>query len=302
VIPVIDEALVRALLHEQHPDLADLRLQPVEGGWDAQLWRLGDQLAVRLPRSSRAPALLQKEYRWVPGLAARLPLPVPVPVRAGQPSARFPRFWTIVAWVPGQPADLAPISQGPRSAARLAGFLTALHQEAPSDAPANPDRGVPLETVPRPDARGLAELAPPGRADDLARIWADALAAPAWPGPPVWIHGDLHPANVVTQAGTLSGVVDFGELAAGDPAADLAAAWLLLPAGCAHAFLDRYFGGTRTETSRALITRARGWAIRSASGLIQIGQAGLKGRPGGKPTWLPAGRAAIDRVLTSEVP
>src|SRR5262245_60948993 len=106
----MDEELVRGLLKQQHPDLADLPLRPVVGGWDNQMWRLGDSLAVRMPRTERGPELLRKEYRWLPELAARLPLPVPTPYRLGSPSAAFPHSWLVTSWVEGEPADRAPIS------------------------------------------------------------------------------------------------------------------------------------------------------------------------------------------------
>src|SRR5436305_1793386 len=132
-----EQGLVRALLREQHPDLAGLALRDVDGGWDNQLWRLGLDFAVRLPRTARAPALLRTEQRWLPGLAARLPLPTPVPVRIGAPSRLFAHPWTIARWVDGAPADRAPITRV-AAAETLAAFLRALHQPAPADAPANP--------------------------------------------------------------------------------------------------------------------------------------------------------------------
>jgi aminoglycoside phosphotransferase (APT) family kinase protein len=280
----IDESLLRSLLHEQHPDLAALPLRRAARGWDNELWRLGDDLALRVPCTPRAPALLRKEHRWLPLLAPRLPLPVPTPVRIGEPSARFPNHWTVAEWVPGEPADRDPISQGDHAADTLAGFLRALHETpAPADAPASPDRGVPLSTL----THEFDEVS-----GDIRAAWDEAVAAPEWDGPPIWLHGDLHPANVVVSAGTLAGVIDFGEMCAGDPATDLAAAWLLLPAGAAPRFLDAY-----GHADEATIRRARGWAIRSAHGLIAVGQAGDRGLAGGKPTWGPAGRAALERVL-----
>ncbi|MGW7003402.1 phosphotransferase, partial [Streptomyces sp. NPDC054933] len=113
-------------------------------------------------------------------------------------------------------------------------------------------------------------------------------------GAPVWLHGDLHPANVVVLDGTLSGVIDFGDMCAGDPAVDLAAAWVLLPAGAASRFFDAY-----AHTDEAMIRRARGLAASKSLFLILMGQAGERGLPGGKPAWGPAGRAALDRVLAS---
>ncbi|GAA2420408.1 hypothetical protein GCM10010404_93560 [Nonomuraea africana] len=123
-------------------------------------------------------------------------------------------------------------------------------------------------------------------------VWADAVAAPEWEGPPVWVHGDLHPANVVVSDGTLSGVIDFGALFAGDPAWDLGAAWVLLPAGAASRFFDAY-----GHADEAAIRRARGLAAMKSLFLMLMGQNGDRGLPGGKPRWGPAGRAALDRVL-----
>lgn len=290
----IDDHLVRALVREQHPDLAGLDVREVVGGWDNQLWRLGEELAVRMPRTERAPSLLHKEHRWLPALAPRLPLPVPTPVRIGEPSARFPRPWTIATWVPGEPADRSPISHG-HAADTLANFLTALHVEAPADAPVSADRGVPLSRLTNGFEKGLAEVASGSGTADLRKIrdiWDDALAAPDWQGPPLWLHGDLHPANVVVSDGTLSGVVDFGDMCSGDPAVDLAAAWVLLPAGAAARFFDAY-----AHTDEATIRRARALAAGRCLALILIGRAGDRGLPGGKPNWGPAGWAALDRVL-----
>ncbi|MFB6836724.1 aminoglycoside phosphotransferase family protein [Streptomyces sp. NPDC056361] len=309
----IDEGLIRGLLREQHPDLAELPIREVPGGWDNQLWRVGDELAVRMPRTERAPDLLRKEYRWLPVLAPPLPLPVPVPVRTGEPSERFPRFWTVARWVAGEPADAAPVTRGEHAAEALAGFLRVLHRAAPEDAPVNPHRGVPLSAHAGEAERGLRLLSEFADAAAVRRVWEDALAAPEARGTPVWLHGDLHPANVVVTDGTLSGVLDFGELCSGDPATDLSAAWLLLPAGAASRFFEAYGdgdgagdrarddgtvdGAVGVDLDEATVRRARGWALLRAAGLIDIGRAGDQGLPGGKPTWGPAGRAALARVL-----
>ncbi|MFD7905878.1 aminoglycoside phosphotransferase family protein [Kitasatospora sp. NPDC059747] len=291
----IEEPLVRALLRAQHPDLAGLPLQRVPGGWSNQVWRLGEQLAVRMPRTPDAPALLRKEWRWLPALTDRLPLLVPRPVRAGEPSERFPHPWTVVEWVPGEPLDRAPIDRPADAAARLAAFLRALHRPAPADAPANPLRGVDLAVVEGEFEERFRAIAPTGLATaEVRAAWEDALAAPAWAGPAVWLHGDLHPANAVTAGGTLAGVIDFGDLCAGDPATDLSAAWLLLPDGALADFLRGY-----PDTDPATLRRARGWALLRGLSLVDIGRAGERGLPGGKATWGPAGRAALRRVLAT---
>ena len=284
--------LVRELLREQHPDLAGLAIREVAGGWGNQMWRLGDELVVRMQRMDSTPEHQLKERRWLPVLAPLLPLPVPTPVRFGEPSERFPKHWTVMTWVPGEPLDHASISRGAHAADTLAGFLRALHVAAPVDAPTATDRGAHPRNCTRGFENFLQAVAPDDIAADVRAVWADAASAQAWEGPPVWVHGDLHPANVVVSDGTLSGIVDFGDMFAGDPAWDLAAAWVVLPAGTAARFFDRY-----ARADEAAIRRARGLAAMKSLFLMLMGQNGDRGLPGGKPHWGPAGRAALDRVL-----
>ena len=295
----ITEDLIRDLLREQHPDLADRPVKLGARGWDNQVWRLGDDLAVRLPWATEAAdALLRKEYAWLPGLAPHLPLPTPVPQRLGEPSERFPRPWLVTTWVPGEPADRAPATRGAEAAVALADFLTALHRPAPEGAPEGHDRGGPLADHTEGFLRGLASAADMGLIPDpdaVRAVWEDAVAAPEWAGPAFWLHGDLHPANVLTTNGTLTGVIDFGDLCAGDPAYDLAAAWILLPDGAADLFHETY----RPTPDAATLRRARGCALMRALGGIHIGHAGDHGRPGGKSTWGPPAHASLRRLTAS---
>src|ERR1041384_1922493 len=281
--------LVRALLQEQHPDLAGLAIREVAGGWGNHMWRLGDELAVRMQRMDPTPELQLKERRWLPALAPRLPppvpapgrvrgmapprelqlkerrwlpvraprlpLPVPTPVRFGEPSERFPKHWTVMTWVPGEPLDHGSISCGAPAADTRAGFLQALHVEAPAEAPIATDRGAHPRNCTVGFEKFLQAVALDDIVADVRDVWDDAAAAQAWEGPPVWVHGDLHPANVVVSDGTLSGIIDFGDMFAGDPAWDLAAAWVLLPAGTASRFFDAY-----ARADEAAVRRARGLA------------------------------------------
>ncbi|QES53496.1 aminoglycoside phosphotransferase [Streptomyces venezuelae] len=292
--------LVRDLLRDQHPDLADRAVRFGARGWDNQLWRLGDDLAVRLPWATpSADAMLRKEHAWLPALAPALPLPVPVPQRIGEPSERFPRPWIVTTWVPGEPADRAPATDATDSADALAAFLTALHRPAPDGAPAgNYGRGGPLAATADRFAEGLASATEQGLLpdpDSVRAVWEDALAAPVWEGPALWLHGDLHPANVLTAGGTFCGVIDFGDLCTGDPACDLAAVWILLPDGAA----DRFHAAYRPAADDATLRRARGWAVARALGGILIGEAGVRGRPGGKPTWGPPAQASLRRLVAT---
>jgi aminoglycoside phosphotransferase (APT) family kinase protein len=289
----IGEDLVRDLLRDQHPDLAALPIRRVDGGWGNQMWRLGDELAVRMQRMDTSPDPQLKERRWLPTLASRLPLPIPVPVRDGVPSERFPKIWTVMTWVGGTPLDHGSITRGDHAADTLAAFLKALHVEAPADAPDSSDRGGQPEESTAGFENFLRDV-DLGRfvEEDIRAVWDDAVTAPAWQGPRVWVHGDLHPANVVVADGTLAGVVDFGDVCAGDPAWDLSAAWVLLPAGAAARFFAGY-----AQADAAAVRRARGLAAMKSLFLMLMGQNGDRGLPGGKPHWGPAGRSALDRVL-----
>ncbi|MFV2086799.1 aminoglycoside phosphotransferase family protein [Micromonospora sp. LOL_021] len=293
--------LVQGLLRDQCPDLADRPVRLAARGWDNQMWRLGDDLAVRLPwGTGSADALLRKEYAWLSTLAPYLPLPVPVPQRLGEPSARFPRPWLVTTWVPGTPADRAPVTRARAAAESLAAFLTALHRPAPNNAPtgSGSGRGGPLADHTDQFTRGLAEVTGRGLIDDpdaVEAVWRDAVNAPGWSGPGLWLHADLHPANILTADGTVCGVIDFGDLCVGDPAYDLAAGWILLPDDS----IDDFYAAYQPILDAATMRRARGWAMARALGGILIGDAGVHGRPGGKPTWGPPAHAALRRLIAT---
>lgn len=297
----INAEVIAELLREQHSDLADLPLSFGARGWDNQLWRLGDELAVRLPWATQdADKLLLKEHAFLPAMASQLPLQVPVPQRLGRPSGRFPRPWIVTTWVPGEPADRAPATCGVEAADTLAAFLTALHQPAPANAPAGRHRGGPLADVDEGFAHFLKEATNHGLVPDpdaVREIWDDALAAPAWTGPSTWLHGDLHPANLLTRDGNFCGVIDFGDMCAGDPACDLASGWILLPDDA----VDRFYQNYRPAADEATLRRARGWALVKALGCLLVGDNGVHGRPGGKPTWKPPAEASLRRLLATRL-
>ena len=237
--------LVRRLLADQHPDLARLPVEFLANGWDNELYRVGDGLIARLPRRALGAEIIINEQRWLPGLAPRLPLPIPDPERTGVPACGYPYPWSVVPYLPGVSAAEAKSFDPVRAAAAVGGFLGALHVPAPADAPANPYRGVPLAERAGSFAANLALLT--GQAgqdhidrDAVLRAQDAALAAPGYDGPPVWLHGDLHPANVLVNEGQVSGVIDFGDITAGDPASDLSVAWMLLPPGCHDSFWSAY--------------------------------------------------------------
>ncbi|MBR7618341.1 aminoglycoside phosphotransferase family protein [Phenylobacterium sp. 20VBR1] len=261
----IGEALVRALLAAQHPDLAHLSIRRVASGWDNDMFRLGDDMTVRMPRRLAGVELIANEQRWLPTLPD-LPLPIPAPLRLGVAGEGYPWPWSILPWMPGGPAHLDPLTAD--QAPVLAGFLKALHQPAPTDAPHNPHRGVPLNDrldylTPRID-RLAAEtnLITPR----IREVWARALAAPL-DVEATWLHGDPHACNVLSQDGQLTAFIDWGDLCQGDRATDLSSLWMLLPdIASRHAAMAAY------GASDATWARAAGWAVNYAVVLTDAGR------------------------------
>lgn len=252
----IDEGLVRRLLEEQHPDVADLPLVLIASGWDNVNYRLGDDLTVRLPHRVQAAELIAAELRWLPVLADGLPLPISAPIRGGAPALDYPWQWIIGRWLPGENAAAAPISDDHEAARTLGTFLAALHQPAPSDAPINLYRGIPLSERNHLTEHSLAALGDQVDAMAVRRVWAEVAAAPTWEGPPLWLHGDLHPANVLVDKGRLSAVIDWGDVTSGDPATDLFIAWMMFDRPARKVFFEAC--GTPDDATQA---RARGWAL-----------------------------------------
>ncbi|GII97987.1 aminoglycoside phosphotransferase (APT) family kinase protein [Sediminihabitans luteus] len=279
--------LVRRLLRDQHPDLAELPLRVVANGWDNVVLRLGDELAVRVPRRALAAVLVEHEQRWLPGLAGHLPVPVPAPVRTGVPALGYPWSWSVVPWFDGtRMLDLPAPARRP-AAAPLAAFVAALHRPAPPDAPVNPYRGVPLAAR---DAAVRERLAT-GHVPDaplVLAVWERLLASPVWDGPPLWLHGDLHPGNLVCGPdGTLRAVVDFGDMTAGDPATDLAAAWLVLDDVGRAEFRDAVTAAC--GTTAATWDRARASALAVTTSLLVHSD--------DNPLYGELGRQTLDAVL-----
>ena len=262
----VDEALVRRLLDAQHPDLADLPLTHLDSGWDNVLFQLGQEFVVRVPRREIAANLMRNEQRWLPELAARLPIPAPAPVRIGTATDDYPWPWSILPWFEGRCADEhAPAAD---QAERFADFLLALHQEAPDDAPENPVRGIPLsvrventqERMVR--VREKTDLITPA----IESLWQQALDTNPGAGHR-WLHGDLHAQNVlVDDSGRISAVIDWGDLTAGDVATDLAGIWALFDSARARReVLDRY------RPNEDLLARAKGWAVLFGVVLVDSG-------------------------------
>ncbi|MBO9627547.1 MAG: aminoglycoside phosphotransferase family protein [Microbacterium sp.] len=279
----LDEDGIRSLLRMTAPELADLPLRLYADGWDNAIWRLGDDLVVRVPRRQLAVPLIAHEQRALPEIAPRLAalgVRTPVPVVAGRPGDLFPWPWSVTPWIDGTTALGRPRGENAGWAPLLASTLGALHTAAPADAPLNPFRGGPLSL--RDDAvrPRLAQF--PERAA-LADAWDAGLSVPVGTER-VWIHGDLHPGNVVVGADGLAALIDFGDVTAGDPAYDLAVAWMLFDADGRATF--RTATGDRYDD--ATWVRARAWAAYIA--LVLLTQSD------DRPEYLAAGASTADEL------
>jgi aminoglycoside phosphotransferase (APT) family kinase protein len=256
----IDISLVRRLVAAQFPQWADLATQPVESsGTDNAMYRLGEDMAVRLPRIKGAAGNVDREQAWLPRLSGRLPVAIPVPLGRGVPGEGYPWSWSVVRWIDG---ENPVVGQVPALLAKdLAAVITALRQVDPTGGPRQ-GRGVPLSARDAVTRKAIGELHGLVDVDRVSTVWAEALRVPAWPGPVMWSHGDLSPGNVLVVDGRLSAVIDFGGVGVGDPTVDLIVAWNLLPAEARDTFQE----ALRADDDTWL--RGRGWALSVA--LIQL--------------------------------
>jgi aminoglycoside phosphotransferase (APT) family kinase protein len=260
-----DATLVRRLVAAQFPQWADLPIERVpSSGTDNALYRLGDDMVVRLPRIHWAVGGVEKDFRWLPRLARLLPVSIPVPLARGAPAEGYPWTWGVYPWLEGENPVVDGIGDVEALTSDLARFVSALHGlDLGGGPPAR--RGKPLAEVQDEDARAaLAELRATGSIDvDAAtEAWEQALEVPPWAGPPVWVHGDLLGGNLLVRGGRLTGVIDWSGVGVGDPACDLVPAWDLIPRRLRSAFR------AAVGVDDATWARGRGWAL--SVGLIAL--------------------------------
>jgi len=255
----IDASLAARLVAAQFPRWAGLAIRPVEpGGWDHRTFRLGEDLAVRLPSAEAYTSQVEKEHRWLPRLAPLLPLPIPAPLAMGEPGEGFPWRWSVYRWLPGEDALVGRIDDLAELAATVGRFLSALQRVDPTGGPPpgrhNFFRGGALAVYDAEPRDAISALA--GEIDAVAAtgVWERALDS-AWPGSPVWLHGDVSPGNLLVRGGRLCAVIDFGCSAVGDPACDLAIAWTLFSGESREAFRSAL------ALDAATWARGRGWAL-----------------------------------------
>jgi aminoglycoside phosphotransferase (APT) family kinase protein len=252
-----DASLVRRLLAAQFPDWADLPIERVpSAGTDNAIYRLGDDMAVRLPRIEWADGQVEREHEWLPRLAPHLPLAIPYQLAMGGPAEGYPWRWAVYRWLEGDNATHDRIADLGQAATDLAHFIAALQRIDPTDGPRERrSRGVPLAERDGATREAIAALHGVLDTDAATSQWEEALRAPVWPGPGVWLHGDLNEGNLLARDGRLHAVIDFGTMAVGDPACDLMVAWTLLTAETREVFR------AALPLDDATWVRGRGWAL-----------------------------------------
>lgn len=232
----INVSLVQSLIADQFPQWANLPVTPVASmGTDNALFRIGNAMQARLPRVPWAVASVAKESTWLPQIAPFISTPITIPLQLGKPTKNYPYQWMVASWIDGTNPEPGSPACGPQVAADAAKFIQQLRQVSLPDSPPTP-RGAPLSTRDKPTRTALTQLEGLIDVALATRIWDEVLEIPYWDQPPVWLHGDLLPGNMLIKNERLSGVIDFSCMGVGDPAADLILAWNLLDANTRRLF------------------------------------------------------------------
>jgi aminoglycoside phosphotransferase (APT) family kinase protein len=293
---VVDEALVRALLAEQFPELAARSVRPLGEGFDNSVWVVDQQWAFRFPRRAIAVPLVAREVSVLPLIAPLLPAPVPVPTFVGRESTRFPRPFFGHRLLSGVEAANASLTGTQRASlgVGMGRFLRALHATATREAadgehtlPVDPNRRaeMPYRVTMTRDRVGAIEDLQQATRRRVEQILAEAEKL----GPSttnVLLHGDLHVRHVLVEQGTLSGVIDWGDVCVGDPSIDLLFVWSVLSLHARGGFFEEY-GAIDDETA----LRARVLAIHLSAVLA------LYAREQGLAALERESRAGLERAL-----
>jgi aminoglycoside phosphotransferase (APT) family kinase protein len=280
----IDIALVKRLLAEQLPQLAGRSITSVHStGTVNAIYRLGDELYVRLPRLEAWAESIDNEWTWLPRLAPHISLSIPKPLALGKATAWYPFRWAVYQWIEGLPYQDNLINDERQAARDLANFIVEL-------------RGVDRLGAPRGGRHPLIELDAETRSaiglsrsaidtEAVSAAWARSLQSPPWNGKPVWIHGDLLKSNLLVQGGRLCAVIDFGGAGIGDPAADVVPAWSVFSKAGRETFRQTL------EVDDDTWSRARGYALHQALLIIPY-------YPRTNPDFVTMAKSTVEEVLT----
>jgi aminoglycoside phosphotransferase (APT) family kinase protein len=279
----VDIALVKRLLVEQFPSLAKKKITAVRStGTVNAIFRVGNDLCLRLPRLGEWADSIDQEWAWLPKLAPHISLSIPKPMARGNPTEWYPFSWAIYHWIQGSPYQDDLINDERQAAYDLANFILELRSIAMLGAP----RGGRNPLLELDAATRSAIESSQGVIDTEAAslAWARSLEAPVWNGKPVWIHGDLLRPNLLVQGGRLCAVIDFGGVGIGDPAADVIPAWSV-------------FNQIGRETIRQALNvdedtwcRARGYALHQALMIIPY-------YPATNPEFVSMAKRTVDEIL-----
>lgn len=281
----IDAPLVRRLVAAQFPRWAGLPVRAVRSTATVNaIYRLGDDLYVRLPRVREWAQDLDKERRWLPKLAPHPSLRVPEPVAMGRPAGSYPFPWAVYGWIEGRPYSDEIVDDEHQAARDLARFVAGLR------------RIDPVADAPRGGRRPLRELDGVTRAaiessrgviDNFAAIaaWERALEAPAWSGAPVWVHADLLRPNLLVRGGRLCAVIDFGGVGVGDPAFDVIPAWSVISRAGRETFRDAL------DVDDETWNRACGYALHQAAMIIPY-------YPETNPAFVTLAKRTVEEILS----
>jgi aminoglycoside phosphotransferase (APT) family kinase protein len=257
---VTDEALVQRLIAARHPQWASLPIRRLTiHGTDNAMYRLGDHMVVRMPKIDWAVDGITKEWHWLPRLGPYLPVAIPMPLALGEPADEYPYPWSVTAWVPGRNPVVGSIPDPARLARDIAGFIRAMQRV---DLPSGPPTGKTLRQRDPQVRSDIEALRDEIDADAVSAVWEEALALPDHDGPPVWVHADVAPGNLLLHADRLHGVIDFTGVGVGDPSIDMQVAWNLLPLEVRPTLKDAL------DVDDATWLRARGRAL--AQALVQL--------------------------------
>ncbi|MCZ1007485.1 aminoglycoside phosphotransferase family protein [Streptomyces lydicus] len=236
----LDDDLVRQLIAGQFPQWAGRAVERFpSGGTVNAMYRLGEDMVVRLPLVKGGAQDITLERQWLPRLASRLPTAIPEVLGAGEPAEGYPWPWSVYRWREGENPEAGALSEPQPLAEDLAGFVMAMRSITLPRAP-RAHRGGPLASLDASTRAAIGELRGIPQegidCDAAAAVWEDAMRTPDWEGPPVWLHADLMPGNLLVNDGRLTSVIDFGCTGLGDAACDLFPAWNLLPADAREVF------------------------------------------------------------------
>ena len=253
-----DTLLVERLLTAQFPEWANLQIEPVpSAGTDNALYRIGNDMVVRLPRIAAAIPQVDLEHEWLPRLAVHLPLSIPCPLVKGIPGQGYPWQWSVYRWLEGQDAAAEGVNDLAQAAIDLASFVRALQKIDPAGGPPS-GRGQRLGLRDSATRRAIEGLHDSLDTESVTVAWDASLHTSEWQAPPVWTHGDLLPTNLLIERGRITAVIDFGLVGVGDPACDLVPAWSVLSGGTRGLFRSLL----AVDDSTWL--RGRGWALSQA--------------------------------------